>query len=520
MEMFTTDKFMPRNTIRDFFTILFKYRKKVMVTSLTILITVGIGTFLLPKVYETEAKLFIRMGNETLRTDSANGQLVQISQSMENQLNSEIEILRSQELAEKVVKNIGVQAFHEKLGDGNTLIAGVRGKIKAITAFPKLALARFLSDPAAAADIEREKIAAAVARISDNLEAAVVVKSNVINLNYQADDPQLAHDVLTSLISIYLEKHIELHGSPGSFEFFRKESERLREALEKSEAELKEMKNAIGVGDLVEQRSILSKQLGFLQQAKQQAESDMASSRAKIQGIRNRLETLPPNVVVSETTGFAQSAAEAMRNKIDQLKLQEQELLSTFKPGSIPVAEVRRQIREAEALAGKTHQSRQVTRGINQIHQDLGLSMMVENGSLEAFSAKQEALEAQIAAADRRLKDMNEAEIRISRLQREKDLLEQNYRKYADNLEQMRIDQAREIEKISNISVAQAPEVPLDPIRPKTGLNLVLGLMLAVCGGLGLAFFLEYLDDTIQRPEHVEKYLELPVLGSIRKLEY
>ena len=59
---------------------------------------------------------------------------------------------------------------------------------------------------------------------------------------------------------------------------------------------------------------------------------------------------------------------------------------------------------------------------------------------------------------------------------------------------------------------------PLKPVSPKVLLNIVLAIFLGGFGGLGLAFFGEYLDDSLEKPEDVEKTLQLPVLASIPEL--
>ena len=47
-------------------------------------------------------------------------------------------------------------------------------------------------------------------------------------------------------------------------------------------------------------------------------------------------------------------------------------------------------------------------------------------------------------------------------------------------------------------------------------LRLVVGLM----AGVGLAFLLEYLDNTMKNEQDIEKILELPVLGSIAQIDH
>jgi capsular polysaccharide biosynthesis protein len=60
--------------------------------------------------------------------------------------------------------------------------------------------------------------------------------------------------------------------------------------------------------------------------------------------------------------------------------------------------------------------------------------------------------------------------------------------------------------------------VPREPVRPKKRLNIALALFLGITGGLGLAFFMEYFDHTINTPDDLEKYTGIPVLGSIREI--
>ena len=110
---------------------------------------------------------------------------------------------------------------------------------------------------------------------------------------------------------------------------------------------------------------------------------------------------------------------------------------------------------------------------------------------------------------------MNSTEVKMVNLQRELSLLDVKYRKYSDNLEQVRIDQALETNKISNISVVQAATASLKPVRPRKALNLALGLFLGIFGGIGLAFFSEYLDHSLRTPQDVEEKLDLQVLASI-----
>ncbi|RPJ78649.1 MAG: polysaccharide biosynthesis tyrosine autokinase, partial [Deltaproteobacteria bacterium] len=80
-----------------------------------------------------------------------------------------------------------------------------------------------------------------------------------------------------------------------------------------------------------------------------------------------------------------------------------------------------------------------------------------------------------------------------------------------------KIKEQRITEKIQpvNVWVIDAAETPEYPAKPRKKLNILLGIFFGIFGGIGLAFFIEYLDNTIKSSEDVEENLHIPVLGVI-----
>ncbi|CUA79629.1 YveK family protein [Anoxybacillus suryakundensis] len=82
----------------------------------------------------------------------------------------------------------------------------------------------------------------------------------------------------------------------------------------------------------------------------------------------------------------------------------------------------------------------------------------------------------------------------------------------------------REIVKIMNVdnvnilAKAEVKEQPV-PVKPKPLLNMAIAFVVGIMTGVGLAFLLEYLDNTIKNEQDVEKLLELPVLGAVTVIE-
>jgi capsular polysaccharide biosynthesis protein len=77
------------------------------------------------------------------------------------------------------------------------------------------------------------------------------------------------------------------------------------------------------------------------------------------------------------------------------------------------------------------------------------------------------------------------------------------------------------IMSVDNVSIlAQAQEVVApNPIKPNPALNTAIALVVGLMAGVGLAFLLEYLDNTVKTEQDIEKLLGLPVLGTITKMD-
>ncbi|MBT2678810.1 capsular biosynthesis protein [Bacillus sp. ISL-35] len=75
--------------------------------------------------------------------------------------------------------------------------------------------------------------------------------------------------------------------------------------------------------------------------------------------------------------------------------------------------------------------------------------------------------------------------------------------------------------KIDNVNILAKAKVgeKQSPVKPKPLLNIAIALVVGLMAGVGLAFLLEYLDNTIKTEQDIEKILGMPVLGVIATIE-
>lgn len=78
----------------------------------------------------------------------------------------------------------------------------------------------------------------------------------------------------------------------------------------------------------------------------------------------------------------------------------------------------------------------------------------------------------------------------------------------------------KDIMKVDNVSILAKAEIKENPtpVKPSPLLNIAIAVVVGLMAGVGLAFLLEYMDNTIRDEKDIETLLDLPLLGSIQKI--
>ncbi len=108
--------------------------------------------------------------------------------------------------------------------------------------------------------------------------------------------------------------------------------------------------------------------------------------------------------------------------------------------------------------------------------------------------------------------DLNSRSVQYQILKREADTNKELYNGLLQRLKETGISASL---TSSNIQILDRAEVPKSPFSPKKSRNILLSLIIGLFGGIGLAFFAEYLDNTIKTPEDIEKKIMMPSLGLV-----
>ncbi|WP_243356701.1 YveK family protein [Bacillus litorisediminis] len=80
-------------------------------------------------------------------------------------------------------------------------------------------------------------------------------------------------------------------------------------------------------------------------------------------------------------------------------------------------------------------------------------------------------------------------------------------------------DQVVDLMNVNNVTILSEATVSQNPVQPRPLLNMAIALVVGLMVGVGIAFLLEYLDNTIKTEQDIEKILALPVLGVITTID-
>ncbi len=282
-------------SLRDLCYVLFQHKRKMIVFFVFVMSLAALKTFMTANVYQSEATLFVRLGGESIKLDptATTGQTVNVSQSRESELNSEVAIFKNRELAEEVIKAIGVERFQQ--------VSGKKKKTK--------------SDLKGSKQAEFNQV---VLGVMNATNAKVLKNSNIINVTYESEDPNFAQEVVTKLIEFFLEKHIAVHRTSGSYEFFVEQAALKRSLLGESEKKLWKLRNETGITSVEKERAMLLNRLGTAELEMERTEAELAASRAKVEALR---KTLQPTLLDEQSILLSlESKFEVQQRQISEIK--------------------------------------------------------------------------------------------------------------------------------------------------------------------------------------------------------
>ena len=462
----------------------FRHKWKILLCAAGGLLASLAVYFLLPPLYESDAKLFVRYVVDKSAVDGLDAQIKTPNPLTDTLINSEVEILTSSDLAREIVQAIGVERL---LGAG--------------------------------AKVTIEK---ATQTLFKGLDVSIVKGTNIILVSYKSSNPDLPMPILQELVKRYFDKHLEVHRSIGAFDFVTKETQELQNQLNQTEAELKELKAKAGIISLEESTKSLATELGASEAALDTAQAELAMQQARVKQLETSLavtDTDQPKAGTKPASGDIVQKYQSLISRLNQLQQAETDLLSRYTPENrlvkvkqAQITDLEKQRRDLEKKYPALIDTVVATTTSQAVARP---DLLSERAHLVGTQSRVDELAARVNALKARAAIISEAAPRIEELERKREVEETNYKHSEASLEKARIDETLDPSRMPNISIVQAPSAPVKVTRDVK--KFVMGL---AGGGLGLgiaiALLIELvLDRTVKRSFELEQRLRIPLLLSI-----
>jgi len=503
--------------LQDYINVLYRRRQPAAIVFMAIVFLVGLYTFMSRPLYEATATLHVR--DEKVKGGDLLGDL---GLSRDNPIETEVEILKSRTNAEDVVRRLQLNwerldvgdgvSFNllefassdqepeytiSLIGDGHYTIRGaswskpVEGQSGKLLQTEGLRLlVDQLQGPAGSRfQLNLHPFNAVVQGLRNTVSASEIGKgTNIIRLSYRNNDPQLASSIVNTLATVYLDRNVLLKTEEArkSVEFIEQQLDEVRQLLDTAEKALQDYKRQSGVIKLDSEAEILIERLSFV---------DRERSAVRLRSRQAAFAIAALETAIRDGRSYAPSSLledpvlAEMAKELARLEVERRGLLDELTPAHPLVRNI-----DERVIAGQR-------------------KMLASYQALkEGFDLRDRDLGQEVERFEAQLKTLPEAEQQLARLTRLATVNAGIYTFLLQKHEEARIARAATISSINVIDPAIVPEVPVKPNKKR---NLLLALIVGAMAGIGLAFFLEYLDDTVKDAEMAKQLVGAPVLAVI-----
>lgn len=344
------------------------------------------------------------------------------------------------------------------------------------------------------------RVLQAASRIVRGLRVSPDGRSRVVRVTFVSPYRQEAARIANAVVDSFIQSNLERKYNTTAFarEFLDDRLAATKRALEESERNFVQYAEDQGLLDIggsttgagsLDENSIIT-----LNNELSAAESDRIRAE---QEYRTALETPPLRELLQSP------ALSSLRQSRSTLLADYEEMLDRFKPDYPDMVRLQTRIDRVEI---------DIEEETDSIKRSIENELKI---AYDAAVAREASLRARVGELRTGLQDERNRRIEYRILQREVETLRSQYEALLQRSKEVSIASGI---GASNISIVDSALIPRRPFEPNLSRSIMQAMILSLALGIGLAFALNYIDDTIKTPEDVRSKLELPSIGVVPKL--
>jgi len=478
--------------LRDYLRVIFKRRWLIATVLLLVVVSVTIESFRMIPIFRATAQVMIETDNPKVVDIE---EVLRVSNTAQDYYQTQYGILKSKALALKVIKFLNLKDNPEIGNSKNgfslgAVFHGMVGWLKNLTSS-----ADAKPDPQLEEDKENNSL---IKAYLGRLSVEPIRQSRLVNVSFEGKDPQMVARIANAHAQLYIESNLErkFSASQAAVGWLNQRIKEEEKKLQRSEESLQAYREKQGLIDLDfgERQGIILQSLNDFNAALTRAQTEKIEKQqlySELQKFSGR-----PELAESLSVVVQNSLIQGLKANYIALSGEYSKLSQKYGPEHPNMA------RLSSEMQGVREKIAQEVRKIAQ---------SIETESRLA-SDKEKAIIAAMEVKKKEALDLNQKQIKYDVLKREADTTRSLFESLLKRTKEATLTEGL---NVTNIVVVDPARVPETPVKPKKAQNILLALITGLTLGIGLAFFLEYLDNTIKTPDEVERYLKIPLLGVV-----
>ena len=492
--------------LRDYLNVVLK--RKWLILSLVVVVTslVTIQMYRLPSIYEAQTTINIEPKRDNILKTSKDQIVINTGRSSDPAyVNTQLRLLENPALARQVIRKLDL--MNNPSFFGGQAQAGFISSVRRILSGNKQPQKQAETDAAGKEALpvvtekdvtdtqfstqELERLEPYEDTLAANLIVEPVVGTILVKLLYRHTNPELAQNIVNTLADTFVQNNVEreLVSSDNNYKLLSQRIAELHGSIQGLEQQRFNLARSTRLTDmpggniLADKLAQYSKDLLEAEKAKNNARSlyDAAVSATDANAIPE----------VQENT-----RVQNLRKQLDELNQKRAELLVTYTEDWPAVVQINEKIAKLNEELTKAPQ--EIIGALKKRY--------------EAADARERRLRGDYARQYGETGSQGLAQIKMTQL---KDELESQKQEYATLRQRQRELENAATDRYNNVSVSTYARMPRSPVGPPRLRTILLAFLLAIGAGVGLAFLLDYLDDTLKTVDDVDRYIHLPALALI-----
>ena len=476
----------------------FKHRRLASVAFVLVVTTMMVQTYSTIPIYQAASRVQIQ-DERTTQVGNMNANDPAFWQDAEPYYKTQHSILRSRGLARRVVRKLNLAAnplFNGKAAPARDPISVARQARGAASAWARSLILNPAPVVAPPAPDESAQEAGLISAFLAGVTIEPETSTRLVRIVYTHSNPQFTAIAANALAEEYAQQNIDLRlgNTEKTLTWLNEELERYGKQLSDSENALTQYREANNAGSLDEKQNLVITRLNQLSDMVTKAQNERVSRQTvydQLKGADPHNDAIDNFTLVGSNSGVVEAKSE-----LATLLSEQSSLAQTKKADHPKMIEVATKIENA-----KRRLVAERTKVLENVRNDYNAKLAEER----SFSGQ---LQEQKALAN----DLDKKGGNYNILKRKADSERDVYNRLLMQQKELSV-QANS--RANNVQVMDRAEVPATPILPNPRKDWITALLAGITIAVGLAFGIEYLDDTVKTPEDITRRLKLPLLGLV-----